>query len=39
MRARATISFISRTPDSAVNGKEMGCAVFFAGDCKQVRIK
>ena len=37
MRARSTISSISKTPDSTVlwaNGKKMGCALFFAGDCR-----
>ena len=37
MRARATISFILRTLDLTVlraNGKKMGCALFFALDCR-----
>ena len=38
MIARATISFISRTPDTffRANGKKMGFALIFAGDCTQV---
>ena len=42
MRARATISFISRNLDLTVlraNGKKMGCALFFALDCREAHMK